>query len=57
MKTRQTRREFLRTAALSVAAVGLPRMGKGGENAKPPNIVMIFLDDSGWADFQPYGQR
>mgnify|MGYP005844105659 CR=1 FL=1 len=24
------------------------------ENAKP-NIVLIFLDDSGWADFKPFG--
>lgn len=24
--------------------------------ARPPNFVIIFLDDSGWADFQPFGQ-
>ena len=23
--------------------------------AKSPNIVVIFLDDSGWADFEPFG--
>ncbi|MFP6598484.1 MAG: sulfatase-like hydrolase/transferase, partial [Candidatus Hydrogenedentota bacterium] len=22
---------------------------------RPPNVVIIFLDDSGWADFQPFG--
>jgi len=55
VKTRQTRREFLRTAALSAATLGLPRISRGREGAKPPNIVMIFLDDSGWADFQPFG--
>ncbi len=22
---------------------------------RPPNIVVIFLDDSGWADFKPFG--
>ena len=54
MKTRQTRREFLKAAALSVATLGLPRISKGRDNTKPPNIVMIFLDDSGWADFQPF---
>ncbi|MCK4991777.1 MAG: sulfatase-like hydrolase/transferase, partial [Bacteroidales bacterium] len=21
-----------------------------------PNIVIIFLDDSGWADFEPFGE-
>jgi arylsulfatase A len=55
VKTRQTRREFLKAAALSMAAVGLPRITRGREGTKPPNIVMIFLDDSGWADFQPFG--
>jgi arylsulfatase A len=24
-------------------------------NNRPPNFVIIFLDDSGWADFQPFG--
>ena len=54
MKTRQTRREFLKTAALSMAAMGLPRMSRGAESNRPPNIVMIFLDDSGWGDFHPF---
>ena len=26
------------------------------EEMQPPNIVVIFLDDSGWADFQPFGE-
>jgi len=25
------------------------------ESAKQPNFVVIFLDDSGWADFKPFG--
>jgi arylsulfatase A-like enzyme len=24
--------------------------------APPPNVVIIFLDDSGWADFRPFGK-
>ncbi len=24
---------------------------------KKPNIVIIFLDDSGWADFEPFGEK
>lgn len=35
--------------------MGLPRIGRGRENSKLPNVVIIFLDDSGWADFQPFG--
>ena len=23
--------------------------------ARPPNVVVIFLDDAGWADFEPFG--
>lgn len=23
---------------------------------RPPNVVIIFLDDSGWADFKPFGE-
>jgi len=23
---------------------------------RPPNVVIIFLDDSGWSDFQPFSQ-
>ncbi len=23
----------------------------------PPNVVVIFLDDSGWADFEPFGEK
>jgi arylsulfatase A-like enzyme len=25
------------------------------EAAGPPNVVIVFLDDSGWADFKPFG--
>ncbi len=50
-----TRRQFLETTALSVAAWGTPRIGHGKEQKRSPNIVIIFLDDSGWADFEPFG--
>jgi arylsulfatase A len=63
MKTVQTRRDFLKTAALSAAAMGLPGISRGqaprapgGDFGKPPNFVIIFLDDSGWADFKPFGR-
>ncbi|KPK40691.1 MAG: hypothetical protein AMJ65_10405, partial [Phycisphaerae bacterium SG8_4] len=50
-----TRRAFLKTAALSVAGVGLTGICKGQKREKPPNFVVIFLDDSGWGDFKPFG--
>ena len=33
------------------AAAGL----QGADTSRPPNFVLIFLDDSGWADFHPFG--
>jgi arylsulfatase A len=27
------------------------------ESKTPPNIVIIFLDDSGWSDFEPFGNK
>lgn len=47
----QSRRDFLTNSALAMAAANL----KGAANSKPPNFVLIFLDDSGWADFHPFG--
>lgn len=47
------RRDFLqRTASAGLASLGLPQMARA---ATAPNIVLIFLDDSGWADFKPFG--
>jgi len=54
MEIAHTRREFLKTTALSLASLGLPRLARGQSSSRPPNVVIIFLDDSGWADFQPF---
>jgi arylsulfatase A-like enzyme len=29
----------------------------GQEQETKPNVVIIFLDDSGWADFEPFGEE
>ena len=41
------------TALLLIALVSC---GTEPENPKP-NIVIVFLDDSGWADFEPFGEK
>jgi arylsulfatase A len=51
----QTRRDFFKTTAFGMAGTQLARLGKSADG-KPPNIVMIFLDDSGYADFRPFGK-
>jgi len=43
-----SRRDFLLQTA------GLGAMQAATE--RPPNFVIIFLDDSGWADFRPFGK-
>lgn len=54
MKSRQTRRDFCKAIAIFSFAYGFSctRISQG---KKPPNFVIIFLDDSGWADFKPFG--
>jgi arylsulfatase A len=49
------RREFLKSGGAAVASG--QAMGSLGQAAdgKRPNIVIIFLDDSGWSDFRPFG--
>ena len=50
-----SRRKFIQTAALSLLAWGCNSNNKT-KSDKPPNFVIIFLDDSGWADFDPFDQ-
>ena len=33
------------------------RKGNIADEVKRPNIVIIFLDDSGWSDFEPFGNE
>jgi len=51
---------LLAWAAHPACAVGTGVEGKTeGEvspSQRPPNVVIIFLDDSGWDDFQPFGE-
>ena len=54
-----SRREFFEAATVSVGLSALsaaPRFSQRvGTNRSRPNFVIIFLDDSGWADFEPFG--
>ncbi|MBN2031369.1 sulfatase [bacterium] len=54
MKTNQTRRDFLKASALTFLASGIA-CDHIFKNHRAPNFVIIFLDDSGWADFDPFG--
>ena len=50
------RREFLNTTtAAGLASLALPATAQTPPPAAPPNFVIILLDDSGWADYKPFG--
>lgn len=50
-----SRRDFLRNSGLGIAGLELPSLLRANQKAKPPNFVIIFLDDSGYSDFRPFG--
>jgi arylsulfatase A-like enzyme len=44
--------------SLLIALLGLVLFAScGQEQETKPNVVIIFLDDSGWADFEPFGEE
>ena len=55
MNIQRTANLFLYVAAVTFAACSLAETCHAKQDARLPNFVIIFLDDSGWADFQPFG--
>jgi len=49
------RRSFLNTAGRGLAGLGLPSWLNASQTERRPNFVVIFLDDSGYGDFRPFG--
>ena len=59
MTAAHSRRDFLRIAGLGTAAAALSLTSQARAKAARtdrPNFVIVFLDDSGWADFKPFGK-
>ena len=55
MTTKTTRRSFLKVTGMSIAASAAAAPAIAATTPAKPNIVIIFLDDSGFADFVPFG--
>jgi len=59
MSDNLNRREFLRTAGFTAAALALPGCVKNfqWESMDKPNVVIIFCDDVGYADIGVFGAK
>jgi len=63
MSDNMNRREFLRAASLTTAALALPgcrsdlQWESGDKSTDKPNVVIIFCDDVGYADIGVFGAK
>ena len=52
------RRSFLRMLGVGASAAALPRLARGAAGGgRPPNFVLILVDDLGWTDLGCFGSR
>jgi len=50
------RRDALKSLGLAAAAAAFPRRTRAADAPdRPPNFVVIFIDDMGYADIEPFG--
>ncbi|MBN1343752.1 MAG: sulfatase [Phycisphaerae bacterium] len=57
MNTTIKRTGLLGMGILLAVTAARPPICPAADQPRPPNFVLIFLDDSGWADFGPFGKQ
>ncbi len=58
MNEKLNRRDFLKTAGLTAAALAVPGCGSALERTSSvdkPNVIIVFCDDVGYADVGVFG--
>lgn len=57
MKNTTSRRNFLYTSSLSALSLALANHQKAHAADRPPNVVLIFIDDLGYGDIGSFGAK
>ena len=52
-----TRRNFLKTAITATTLAACPYIGWTSVIRSKPNIILVFIDDMGWADLSCFGNK
>ena len=52
-------KNYLLLSVILIATMGSPAFpaNKIADRKKPPNVVIIFIDDMGYADIGPFGAK
>jgi len=50
-------RVFMKLTAVTLMAAVMPQFVRAGDSDQQPNIIMVFIDNMGWADLSCFGNK